>query len=170
MRPLGTSDAPNIVRVLHDEIRRSPQSRYGHRLHAALLVAQGMTAPQVGQLLGDSPRAVEYWVHRMQERGLAGLVDAVKPGRPKRLTHAQLKKIGVVLRHSPQQRGLNAARWDGRALAAFIALRWNVQLGVRQCQRLLREHQFRLPKRRPMLAGAGAELKSAHKKPYRPGR
>ena len=86
---------------------------------------QGMTAPQVGHLLGDSPRAVEYWVHRSQERGLAGLVDAMKPGRPKRLTCAQLKKLGVVLRHSPQKLGLNAA--------SLVSSRRKMRIGQERC-------------------------------------
>ncbi len=32
---------------LQDEIRRSEESRYDHRLHGVLLVAQGMTCPEV---------------------------------------------------------------------------------------------------------------------------
>jgi hypothetical protein len=43
------------------EIQRSEDSRYDHRLHRVLLVAQGMTCPEVARLLGDAPRSVEYW-------------------------------------------------------------------------------------------------------------
>jgi hypothetical protein len=46
---------------LQDEIRRSEESRYDHRLHGVLLVAQGLTCPEVASLLGDVPRTVEYW-------------------------------------------------------------------------------------------------------------
>jgi len=56
--------------MLQSEIRRSADARYHHRLHAVLLVAQGMTCPQVGRMLGDAPRTVEYWVHRFERDGL----------------------------------------------------------------------------------------------------
>ena len=73
MRPLRIADAASIVLGLQDEIRRSQDSRYDHRLHGVLLVAQGMTCPQVARLLGDAPRSVEYWVGRFEQKGLAGL-------------------------------------------------------------------------------------------------
>ena len=54
MRPLQVADAETIVLGLQDEIRRSEESRYDHRLHGVLLVAQGMTCPEVSRLLGDA--------------------------------------------------------------------------------------------------------------------
>ena len=55
MRPLRIADADSIILGLQDEIRRSQDSRYDHRLHGVLLVAQGMTCPEVARLLGDAP-------------------------------------------------------------------------------------------------------------------
>ena len=46
--------------------------RYNHRLHGLLLIAQGMSALEVAQLLGDAPRTVQSWVRRFEEKGLAG--------------------------------------------------------------------------------------------------
>ena len=84
MRPLTIVDAPTIVLGLQDEIRRSEESRDHHRIHGVLLVAQGMSCPEVSRLLGDSPRTVEYWVRHFEERGLAGLVEGERTGRPRR--------------------------------------------------------------------------------------
>ena len=75
MRPLGIADSATIILGLQDEIRRSEESRYDHRLHGVLLVAQGMTSPEAARLLGDAPRTVEYWVHTFEEMGLAGLLE-----------------------------------------------------------------------------------------------
>ena len=57
MRPLTVSDAEAVIVGLQQEIQRSEESRYDHRLHGVLLVAQGWTCPQVGHLLGDAPRS-----------------------------------------------------------------------------------------------------------------
>jgi transposase len=164
MRPLTVPDAENVILALQDEIRRTDQSRYDHRLHGLLLVAQGMTAPQVGRLLGDSTRSVQYWVRQFDEEGLAGLAEGVHPGRPRRLTEAQLKAVGVALRQRPEDAGLSGNLWDGKTLSAFLQRRFSVDLGVRQCQRLFRQLEFRLRKPRPILPHPHPELQAAHKK------
>ena len=41
--------------------------------------------------------------------------------------------------------------WDGKTLSAWIVKTYGVQLGVRQCQRLFRQFEFRLRKPRPVL-------------------
>jgi transposase len=149
MRPLTISDR-DVVLGLQDEIRRSEQARYDHRLHGVLLVAQGLTCPQVATLLGDAPRTVQYWVKRFERDGLAGLTDEPRPGRPSSLSEQQVEEIDQVLRQSPRALGLEENLWDGKTLSAFIEKRYRMRLGVRQCQRLFRQLGFRLRKpRRP---------------------
>src|ERR1700747_2157864 len=99
MRALTIADSATMVLGLQDEIRRSEESRYDHRLHGVLLVAQGMTCPEVARLLGDAPRSVEYWVHRYQRQGLGGLAEGERSGRPRRLTEKQMEEMGRAIRH-----------------------------------------------------------------------
>lgn len=47
MRQLQISDAAIMTLALQDEINRSEESRYDHRLHGVLLVAQGNSCYQV---------------------------------------------------------------------------------------------------------------------------
>jgi transposase len=169
MKPLTITDAPNMALVLQDEIRRSEESRYDHRLHGVLLVAQGMTCPEAANMLGDAPRTVEYWVERFEYRGLAGLAEGDRPGRPARLTPAQLKEIERVLRRTPRDAGWGVTLWDGKTLRAWIKREQGVELGIRQCQRLFRQVGFRLRKPRPAIARADPALQKAHKKNSRPG-
>ena len=164
MRPLRVVDAPNVVLALQDEIRRSQESRYDHRLHGILLVAQGMTCPEVGRLLGDAPRSVQYWVQRFERRGLAGLQEGERSGRPRRLDNRQLAAVDRVLRQSPREVGMPTNLWDGKTLSAWMEQQYGVELGVRQCQRVFRQLGFRLRKPRPEVASADPELKRAHKK------
>lgn len=164
MKPLMISDAETMCLALQDEIRRSHEARYDHRLHGVLLVAQGMSCPEVGQLLGDSTRTVQYWVHRFEAEGLAGLAEGDRPGRPARLSEAQLTELSGVMREPPSAVGLTVNLWDGKTLATFIARRWGTEIGVRQCQRLFRQLGFRLRKPRPVIARADVERQSAHKK------
>lgn len=164
MKPLTIADASNIVLALQDEIRRSEESRYDHRLHAVLLVAQGMRCPEVARLLGAAPRTVEYWVRRFEQEGLGGLVEGDRAGRPRRLSAEQIEEINTVLRQTPRQVALTGTLWDGKTLSAFIAMRYEIVVGVRQCQRLFRQLGFRQRKPRPMIAKADPERQAAHKK------
>lgn len=164
MKQLSIPDAEMVVFALQDEIRRSSEARYDHRLHGVLLVAQGMSSRQVADMLGDAPRTVEYWVHRFLDGGLAGLADADRPGRPRKLTDDQLEQVNQVLRAAPSDVGLTGNLWDGKTLNAYLSQRFGVELGVRQCQRLFRQLGFRLRKPRPQIARANPEHQEAFKK------
>jgi len=169
MKPLTIADADMIVLGLQDEIRRSQESRYDHRLHGVLLVAQGMTCPEVARLLGDAPRTVERWVHHFEQDGLAGLTEGERAGRPPRLNEAQLEQVQRVLREPPSAAGLTGSIWDGKTLSAYLGRQYRIALGVRQCQRLFRHFGFRLRKPRGMVAKADPQLQAAHKKTRRNG-
>lgn len=167
MRKIHLSEPENVILALQDEIRRSDESRYDHRLHGVLLVAQGMNCTEVAMLLGDAPRTVAYWVHRFEEEGLAGLADGDRPGRPRRLSNEQLEEISEALRRSPLDCGLKVNLWDGKALSKFIAKQWGIPLGVRQSQRLFRQFGFRLRKPRPKIAHADPQEQEEYKKTTR---
>lgn len=164
MKALTISDSETMVFALQDEIRRSQEARYDHRLHAVLLIAQGETCPKVAELLGDSPRSVQYWVRRFEQDGFAGLADADRPGRPGKLEPQHLDVVNKVLRGSPRDAGFSTNTWDGKTLSAFIKEQFGIDYGVRQSQRLFRQLGFRLRKPRPTIAKADPELQKEHKK------
>ena len=167
MRPLRIADSPAIILGLQDEIRRSDESRYDHRLHGVLLVAQGMTCPEVARRLGDAPRSVEYWVGQFEKEGLAGLLEGERPGRPRRLSEKQMEAVDRVLRRPPQEVGFSGNIWDGKTLSAWLEQKYHLRLGVRQCQRIFRQLGFRLRKPRPALAHADPQLQRVHKKNFK---
>lgn len=164
MKALSISDPETIVLGIQDEIRRSADARYDHRLHGILLIAQGYTCPEVAKLLGDSVRTVENWVRQFEINGLAGLVDQDRPGRPKRLAESQLDEIKLVLREPPSAVGFDNHMWDGKTLSAYIDRIYSVTMGVRQAQRLFRQLGFRLRKLRPVISHADPEVQAAYKK------
>lgn len=151
MKPLTISDKENMIMAIQDEVRRNDESRYDHRLHGVLLVAQGMTCPRVAQLLGNSHHTVVNWVRRFETHGLAGLSEGQRSGRPGRLNDKQLARVEAALRTSPGKFGLTTQLWDGPTLSEFLDQELGVNLKVRQCQRLFRRLGFRLRKPRPQV-------------------
>ncbi|MDB5971458.1 MAG: transposase [Hydrocarboniphaga sp.] len=136
MKAVAIAGAESMRQVLQDEVRRSAVSRYDHRLHGVLLVSQGLSCSEVGRLLGKSVRSVQYWVHRFEQDGVAGLIEGQRPGRPGRLDRDQLRALSALLREPPSAVGLNARFWSGKLLAQFLEREWEMLLGPRQCQRL----------------------------------
>ena len=164
MRKLQIRDADIMKVALQQEIVRSEQSRYDHRLHGVLLICAGKTCYEVADLLGHSPRTIQYWVDRFEQSGFAGLEDSERPGRPAALDERTREEIGQELRQSPRQLGYGQNLWDGKLLAHHLDARYGVRLGVRQCQRLFRDLGFRRRKPRPVIAQADPDAQRAYKK------
>ena len=169
MKIVTIDDAENVILGLQDEIRRSEESRYDHRLHGVLLVAYGMNCCQVADLLGDAPRTVAYWVERFEEKGLGRLREGSRSGRPSKLDADQIADLQRVLRGKPSDVGLTGNLWDGKTMSAYLRTKHRVQLGPRQCRRLLREWEFRYRKPRPVIARSDPLKQAAHKKTPSPG-
>jgi transposase len=167
MRKLEIKDADIMRIAVQQEIVRSEESRYDHRLHGILLVSSGMSCYEVAEVFGHSPRTIQYWIQRFERSGFAGLQDVPRPGRPAALDEKTLGAIGADLRKSPRKFGYSQTMWDGKLLSHHLAEKMNVRLGVRQCQRLFRQLGFRRRKPRPVIAKADPEEQRRYKKTAR---
>jgi transposase len=164
MRKLEIKDA-DIMRIsVQQEILRSDESRYDHKLHGILLVSSGYSSTEVAKLFGHSPRTVQYWVHRFEQSGFAGLQEIQRPGRPTALGSGIQKRIGRDLRRSPRDLGYSQNLWDGKLLSHHLSQQLGVDIGVRQCQRLFHQLGFRRRKPRPVIAQADPVAQRKFKK------
>lgn len=164
MKRLDISDSDVMEIALQNEILRSEDARYDHRLHGVLLVCRGFSSYEVAKMFGQNPTTIQRWVRSFQERGFSGLEDCEKTGRPNRLTPQQLKSINSALRKSPRDFGYSQNMWDGKLLSHHVEELHKVALGVRQCQRLFHRLGFRLRKPRPLIARADPARQEAFKK------
>jgi len=124
---------------IYEEISRDKCSRFHHRLHIVLLISAGCTYSEVGRYFGENTATVRCWVQRFLEKGLAGLHDGDRPGRPKALNPFQLRRLGCDLNKAPRYFGFGSVKWDGPTIAEHLRRYYGVDLGLRQCQRLLRD-------------------------------
>jgi transposase len=164
MRRLEIEDAAIMRMAIQNEIHRSEESRYDHRLHGVLLVSSGMSCYEAAELFGQSPRTVQYWVNRFEKSGFAGLQEKERSGRPPRLDAKMFQTIGVELRRDPRSFGYTQNLWDGKLLSHHLSEKHGVELGVRQCQRLFSKLGFRRRKPRPLIAKADPEAQRVFKK------
>jgi transposase len=163
MKKITLPNQRDTILSIQEEIHRSDDSKYDHRLHALLLVTQGMSCRQVAALMGDAPRTVAYWIQRFKESSFSGLIEGERSGRPCKLDQGQLDKIGSVIRQPTSEVGLDGP-WDGKTLSEYIFNTWDIDLGVRQCQRLFKQLGFRFRKPRPKIARAEPIVQAEFKK------
>jgi len=164
MRKLKVTDVEIMRLAVQQEIARSEESRYDHRLHGILLVSNGISCYQVAEWLGQNPVTIQRWVNRFEADGFAGLQEGERPGRPRRLNETQWEAVDLDLRRSPRELGYAQNLWDGKLLAHHLAEAYGVDVGVRQCQRMFRQLGFRLRKPRPVIAKADPAAQTAYKK------
>lgn len=163
MRRLEIEDAEVMQIAVQEEIRRSEESRYDHRLHGILLVCSGRSCYEVARLLGHSPRTIQSWVRRFERSGFAGLEDTPRPGRPSALGEGVRQWVAQDLRRSPREFGYVQNLWDGKLLSHHLARQYRIRLGERQCRRLFGQFGFRRRKPRPVIAGADPEAQCRYK-------
>jgi transposase len=112
----------------------SDESKYLFRVFAVNMVLSGTPASQVGASAGYTKAAVTGWVKTVDEKGFEALRPQRRPGRPSKLTKEQMSEIDTVLQTDPKEHGFKV--WDGPSLSSYIKSHYNVDMGVRQCQRL----------------------------------
>jgi transposase len=154
MRKLKIGDAELMQIAIRQEIERTDESRYDHRLHGVLLVAGNHTCTEVARLFGEDRRTIQRWVNKFETGGFDGLREGDHPGRPDRLDERQWESVAADLRKNPRDFGHGQNLWDGKILSEHLKQHYHVKLGVRQCQRMFSKLGFRLRKPRPQVAQA----------------
>lgn len=170
MRKLKIKDAVIMQIAIQQEIIRSDEARYDHRLHGVLLVCAGQSCYEVAEIFKHSPRTVQYWVHRFEQSGFAGLKDMDRTGRPTAITNKIRNILEKDLRRSPRELGYHQNLWDGKLLSHYLAEKKSINLGVRQCQRLFHQMGFRQRKPRPVIANADSVAQEQYKKTQSAGK
>ena len=113
---IDEADRLQLQSMVHS--RSMPHSLV-RRARIILLSGDGASNREVARRCGVSAPAVSHWRRRYQERGLGGLHDELRPGRPR--THDDEKVaelIKLVIENKPE----HATHWSVRAAAATIGI------------------------------------------------
>lgn len=88
------------------------------RARIVLLAAECTANHRIAELVGVSRPTVNLWRSRYQERGLDGLVDRSRPGRPRSVDRAAV--LAATLAPPPQ--ALGVTHWSSRLLAPRLGI------------------------------------------------
>jgi transposase len=117
---MANRPAPALVLRCGDraELERWTRSdRFGasaaKRARIVLLAADGVANTRIAELSDATVTTVLNWRGRYEKRGIAGLADAPRPGRPRTLDHRQI--VAETLKPPPKKLGVT--HWSSRLLA-----------------------------------------------------
>jgi transposase len=164
MKQLSVKDSVLMQIAIQEEIQRSEESRYDHKLHGVLLVAKGYDSYQVAEMFGQNATTIQRWMKKFNVSGFAGLKDGERSGRPTFLMEKQWDQLGEDLRKPPEVFNYQQAFWDGKLMSLHIKKKYKVEIGIRQCQRIFKQLGFRLRKPRPIITNADPVAQKGFKK------
>jgi transposase len=100
---------------------RSASARSVERARIVLLSAQGYSGVEIAERVGCSEPTVVLWRRRYSERGLAGLEDAVRSGRPATIDDSvRYEILARTLLEPPAELGVT--HWSSRLLAREVGV------------------------------------------------
>ncbi len=139
MHKLELTEPETLKTILKSESRRNAETRFLHQLHCATLVGQGISCYQIAEWFDESPRTIERWIHILQENGIEAL--KYKPNK-RHATKFSLDNNSLIfkdIKEDPRTLGYDKQEWSGRLLQRHLRIRFRIYLGIRQCQRILKQ-------------------------------
>ena len=134
---LSPADQEELARRLR--ARTTPRREYD-RLRMIAAVAAGTTVPRAAHALGFHHQTVRQAVRRFLAEGFAGLADRPRPGRPGRLSEADLLAVEERL---DADAASGARTWTLPQLAAWLAEVRGVTISPDRLGVLLKRRDFR---------------------------
>ena len=134
--------------------RRAGSVAASRRMLALALVLEGTSRTEAAQAAGMDRQTLRDWVHRYNEKGLAGLVDRHgKFGPARRLSPEQEAEVAAWVRSGPELAKHGVVRWRRADLSREIEAQFGVVLAERSISGVLRRLGFRRLVPRPRHPG-----------------
>jgi transposase len=141
------------IDIHHPEVTREslmafakdiPGAWVGLKIAALLLIVEGQRPGWTARVLGLTRMSLNRWIRAVNAAGLGALKSKPRRGRPSRLTPQMAREVEGHLERSPQDFGLNRARWDGPTLVEHLKRRYVLKMKVRQAQIWMHQLGYRL--------------------------
>ncbi len=144
--PIRDDRSPQELRAL---ARKERDGRVGARLHALAHALDGRSRTEAARLAGMDRQTLSDWVRRYNERGLEGLRDRPKPGRPCTLDEGRQAALKALILKGPDPERDGCVAWRLRDLCALTAARFGVRYSETGMLRLVTSLDLSWQKPRP---------------------
>lgn len=144
--------------------RRAKSNNQSRRLLSLAAVLDGMTRTDAARIGGMDRQTLRDWVHRFNEAGPDGLLDAWASGPEARLSAEQKAELAAIVEAGPDPAVDGVVRWRRIDLQHVIKDRFGVDYHERYVGTLLHKLGFSHVSARPRHPGQNLETIEAFKK------
>lgn len=151
-----------------DEVRRlalkAKDANQARRLLALAAVYDGMDREEAARIGGMDRQTLRDWVHRFNEQGPDGLINAQSPGRPSKLSVEQKAELQQLVEAGPDPQIHGVVRWRCVDLKRVLGERFAVDLSEVSLGRVLKQLGYSHISARPRHPAQDAQAIAAFKK------
>jgi transposase len=138
--PVGLTASERMTLKRRARGHKTPH-RDRQRAQVVLLAARRWPNAAIAGRLGVTQDTVRKWRGRFAGRGLPGLEDLPRTGRPRRISELERAEVCALACQLPAVAGVPLARWSCPELAAELASRGLVSaVSPSSVRRILAEH------------------------------
>jgi transposase len=120
VRAVGDKDREGLARMARS---RTLGAGLVRRARIVLHALEGLKAPEIGARMGLCGATVRHWLKRFNARGLQGLAEDVRAGRPPTYSAGQRSAVIDTALTPPADLGLPFASWTLDRLVACLSER-----------------------------------------------
>ena len=153
------------LRFLAAKAKDANQAR---RLLALAAVYDGMDREEAARIGGMDRQTLRDWVHRFNERGTDGLINARPSGRRPKLSLEQEEELRRLVEAGPDPERDGVARWRCVDLKRVLGERFAVDLSEVSLGRVLKQLGFSHISARPLHPKQDGQAIATFKKTFPP--
>jgi transposase len=136
VRAVGGKEREELARMARS---RTLGAGLVRRAQIVLHALEGLKAPEIGARMGLCGATVRHWLKRFNARGLEGLAEDVRTGRPPTYSAEQRSAVIDTALTPPADLGLPFASWTLDRLVAYLSERGVAMRRSRISEIFLRE-------------------------------
>jgi transposase len=130
-----------------DELIAASKNRkdpgFARRARGVLMFAEGRHYSYICEALSVSKEAVRLWLRAYEAKGLAGLVDRPRPGKP-RIKSKQIEEaVEEIIHRPPSEFGFDRSTWSLESITEYVLTSRGVQVGLQTVRDVLFEKGYR---------------------------
>jgi transposase len=153
------------LRRLATTVKDADQVR---RLLALATVYDGQSREEAARIGGMDRQTLRDWVHRFNEEGADGLINAKYPGRPSKLSKEQMEELRRLVEAGADPKKDGVARWRCVDLKRVLGERFGVDLSEVSLGRILKKLGFSHISARPLHPKQDRQAIATFKKTFPP--
>ena len=127
------------------------------------MLERKIKADEISQMSGVPRRTLSRLVKDIDEKGFESLRNKKHKGKSSRLSAEQKEELKGILSKTAEEQGYY--KWDGVTLSDYIKKKYDIDLKVRQCQRLF--HELGFSRIRPQIFPSESEQNEEAREEYK---